>query len=590
MRVTHHRGSETRFSDNRILRLRRGARIALIVAIFVLLGLGSQLLAAEHTQPPDYAEAIRCFEQVIREELTRGIVHGVSVALVDDQRLIFARGFGYADKARRRPARSDTVYRAGSISKLFTALATMQLVEQGKLDLDKPTTESDPDFRIVNPFADSKPITLRQLMCHRSGMIRESPVGSYFDPSEPGTARTVASIASCALVYPPDTKTKYSNVGPTIVGNILARVAGLPFEEYQRRHLLGPIGMNSSDFLLNRQLKKRLATAYLPVADGHDGFREIESPNFELGTIPAGNLYTTAEDLARFLSFLFARGRAGERQLLKPETLAEMFTVQLTKETNGFGLGFNVSSFRGHRTVNHTGAVYGFTSALTALPEEKLGVVVLINDDIAVGPMRKLNNAALAVMLEAKLGEKPASKPAALKLTAAELAAFAGAYESESFWAKLTPDDGGLAANISGQRMSFTPTEPLKFEANGRIVHEGSVAFERDDSGRVKGFTALSQKFRRADSSATREIPAEWRKFLGSYGPSFIPVIITVKHGHLYAMTENEFDYRLTPLNRTVFKMPPGLYVDEQLVFQVGRDGNVHSILLANMELGRRSR
>lgn len=324
------------------------------------------------------------------------------------------------------------------------------------------------------------------------------------------------------------------------------------------------------------------------MADGRDGFREIASPHFELGTIPAGNLYTTAEDLGRFLSFLFARGRAGERQLLKPEMLAEMFTVQLTKETNGFGLGFFVGSFRGHKTVNHTGAVYGFTSALTALPADKLGVVVLINDDIAVGPMRKLNNAAVEFMLEAKLGEKPASKPVALKLTAAELAAFAGDYESESFWAKIESGDGGLRANISGQRMTFTPTEPLKSEANGRIVHEGPVVFERDDAGRMTGFTALNQQFRRVDPSAAREIPAEWRKFLGSYGPWFIPVIVTVKHGHLCAMTENEFDYRLTPLNRTVFKMPAGLYVDEQLVFQAGRDGKVHSILLANMTLGRR--
>jgi serine beta-lactamase-like protein LACTB len=538
----------------------------------------------------DYGEAMRRLEQTIHAELARGLITGVTVALVDDQRLVYAKGFGYADKRRRAPARPDTVYRAGSISKLFTALAAMQLVEEAKLELDAPVTQFDPAFRIVNPFPDSKPITLRQLMCHRSGMIRESPVGSYFDPTEPGTERTVRGVAPCALVYPPDTKTKYSNVGPTLVGHTVARVAGVSFEDYQQRHLLDPIGMNSSGFLLNRSLKQRLATGYMPVADGRDGFREIEAPSFELGTIPAGNLYTTADDLARFLSFLFAGGRAGEKQLLKPETLAEMFTPQLTKDTNGFGLGFFVGNFRGHKTISHTGAVYGFTSALTALPEEKLGVVVLINDDIAVGPMRKLNNAALEVMLEARLGEKPPAPKPLLKFTSAELSAFAGEYESESFWAKIEPGEAGLRANVSGQRMDFSPVEPMKFEANGRVLHEGAVVFERDEAGRVTGFTALNQKFRRVEPPAAGDIPAEWRKFLGSYGPAFIPVIISVKHGRLYAMTENEFDYRLTPLNRTVFKMPPGLYVDEQLVFQVGRDGRVHSILLANMELKRRTK
>lgn len=555
----------------------------------ILLGAASaDLPAAENPALTDYTPGIRRLEQVVEAELRRGLIHGVTLALVDDQRLVYVRGFGYADRARRLPARPDTVYRAGSISKLFTALAAMQLVEQGKLDLDAPVTQFAPDFRIVNPFEPARPITLRQLMCHRAGMIREPPVGSYFDPSEPGMERTVRSLAACALVHPPDTKTKYSNVGPTIVGHVVARVADLPFEDYQRRAVLDPIGMSSSGFLLDRSLKRRLAKGCLPVADGRGGFREMEAPQFELGTIPAGNLYTTAEDLARFLRFLFAGGRAGGRQLIRPESLAQMFTAQLTQETNGFGLGFFVGHFRGHKTVSHTGAVYGFTSALTALPEEKLGVVVLINDDLALGPLRHLHEAALDLLLEARLGKPvPLPKPAPA-LAPADLTPFAGEYESESFWATIEADAAGLRANISGQRMDLRPVEPLTFAANGRIVHEGMVTFERDATGRVTGFRALQQQFRRVHPSTGPSLPAEWRRFLGRYGPAFIPLIISARNGHLYAMTENEFDYRLRPLNQTVFKMPPGLYVDEHLVFQVGPGGRVHSVLLANMELKRR--
>jgi CubicO group peptidase (beta-lactamase class C family) len=103
------------------------------------------------------------------------------------RRTILVRGFGFADKQKRLPSRPNTVYRAGSISKLFTAMAAMQLVEKGRLHIDKPVTDALPEFYVINPF--SEPMTLRQLMCHRSGMVRESPVGSYFDDSEPGWRR-----------------------------------------------------------------------------------------------------------------------------------------------------------------------------------------------------------------------------------------------------------------------------------------------------------------------------------------------------------------------------------------------------------------
>ncbi|MBI2946299.1 MAG: beta-lactamase family protein [Verrucomicrobia bacterium] len=543
---------------------------------------------AAEAQGLDYTQARFSLESMIAGELKRGLVSGVSVALVDDQRIVYARGFGFADKSRRIPSSADTVYRAGSISKLFTALATMQLAEQGRLNIDHAITDYDPDFRIVSPFDDAKPITLRQLMCHRSGFIREAPVGSYFDSSEPGAEKTVSSLASCVLVYPPDTKTKYSNSGVTVVGNIVEKVARTPFESYQHKYILDPIGMNHSGWRLDAQLKFKLATGYLPVADGKGGFDEIRAPQFEFGILPAGNLYTTCEDLGRFLMLLFGEGRLEGREVIKPETLAQMFTPQLTKSTNGFGLGFSVGNFRQHKTVSHMGAVYGFTSAITAIPQHKVGVVVLCNDDIVVGPVRKLNNAALGLLLEAKIGEMSPPPAPAVKLSGAELQSFAGEYESESFWAKIEPNGDELRANISHQRLELRPLGGLRFEGEGRLAHQSPFVFQRNSDGQATGFTALGQNFRRVDPKSGQEMPPAWKKFLGSYGPSFIPLIVSARHGHLYAMTENEFDYRLTPLNQTVFKMPPGLYIDEQLVFQLDANGKVHSAVLANMTLRRR--
>jgi CubicO group peptidase (beta-lactamase class C family) len=526
----------------------------------------------------DDAVMIDAVSQAANAEVLSRSISGVSVALVRGEEIIFVGGFGFADKHKRIPARADTVYRAGSISKLFTALAAMHLAEQGRLDIDKAVTNFVPDFRIVIPFENTPPITLRQLMCQRSGMVRECPIGSYFDNSEPGMGRTVASLASCVLVHPPATKTKYSNSGVTIVGLAVERASGMPFEAYQHKFVLQPLNMTNSSFARSPQLRRKLAVGYLPVAQPNGGFREIAAPVFELGTLAAGNLYTTAEDLARFITWLFDDSEHRAR-IIGRQTLAEMFTPQLTEATNGFGLGFSVGQYRGRKTVSHTGAVYGFTSSFVAVPSEKVGVIVLCNDDLATGPVRKLSNAALDLLLgEADAPVSPVSST--------EMASATGDYESESFWARVDVVERKLVANISGQTMTLTPTGPLRFEANGRVARKWPVVFERDANGKITAFTTSGQKFTRV--TVARRDHGAWKALVGSYGPEFIPLIVSVKYGHLYAMTENEFDYRLTPVNGYVFKMPPGLYTDEQLVFQTDRKGRAHTAVLANVPLRRR--
>ncbi len=526
---------------------------------------------------PDRASIIRLVSAAVQAEVDNGMVSGVTVALVNDQETIFVRGFGFADKQKRLPSRPDTVYRAGSISKLFTAMAAMQLVERGQLDIDKAVTEALPGFSVINPFSEA--ITLRQLMCHRSGMVRESPVGSYFDDSEPGVAKTVASLSSCVLVLPPGTRTKYSNSGVTIVGHAVERASGMPFERYAQEQLLDRFGMNDSGFVRTRGIRRNLATGYLRVAQAEGGFREIAAPVFELGTLPAGNLYSTAEDLARFIQALFR----GATNALRAETLAEMFTPQLTSETNGFGLGFSVGYFRGRKTVSHTGAVYGFSSSLVAVPGEKIGVIVLCNDDLAGGPVRKLSSLALGLML----GEVDESR-ATISQSPNDLKAFIGDYESQSFWGRVELEAGRLSLNCSGQRVALKPMGRLRFEGNGVMAHQWSVVFLEEGGGKITGFTTPGQIFQRVDPAKIPSLPPLWKSLVGSYGPEFIPLIVSIKHGHLYAMTENEFDNRLWPVNEWVFKMPPGLYTDEQLVFQPDRKGRVHTAVLANMPLRRR--
>jgi CubicO group peptidase (beta-lactamase class C family) len=535
----------------------------------------------------DLAEACHRFEGIVEHELQSGTLTGVSIAWIDDQQIIYCKGFGLADPKRNVPARPDTVYRAGSISKLFTAVAAMQLVEQGKLDIDRAVTDYAPQFHIVVPFDDAQPITPRLLMGHRAGMIRESPVGGYFDPNEPTLDAAIASTADCVLVHRPGTVTKYSNIGASVNGWLVEKITGTPFPEYQKRHVFAPLGMDRSSFVLSDDVRQRLANGQMRIADGRGGFYAADAPLFELATVPAGNLYTTAEDLARFAMMICAGGRAGQRQILHPETLQQMFQSQAPQDRLSYGLGFVTGQFREHDTVGHMGAVYGFTSSLLVVPKHKLGVVVLANDDVIAGTVTKLAEAAMDLLLHLKLGEPLREEDEVARLPIEELAAYAGDYESESYWARIDLRGDRLWANVSGQEFEVTPAARDRFWGDGRNAAHFAWNFERDAAGQLQGFTALFQHFVRVNPAAVAETPAAWQDFLGSYGPKFIPLVVSVKHGHLYAMTENMFDYRLMPLNRTSFHLPTGMYLGEQLVFERGQDGRIYAATLANMVLQR---
>ena len=279
---------------------------------------------------------------------------------------------------------------------------------------------------------------------------------------------------------------------------------------------------------------------------------------------------------------------ASARQLIAAKTLSEMCKPQLTGAESGFGVGFQVGKFRGHKSIGHTGAVYGYTASLAFLPDLKIGAVLLSNEDLAVGPLSRLTNVALGRLIEAKLGESVPSKPIALQVPPQELAPLTGEFESPNYWAKIELSDNGLIGNISGQKITLTAVEKLRFLAEGRLFDSVPVQFDRDATGKIISFTALSQKFARVDPDDHADAPPLWSQYVGAYGPEFIPLVVSVRCAHLYATIENELDYRLIPVSRNVFLCPTGMYREEHVVFLAGSDDKVHGVNIANMCLGRR--
>ncbi len=219
-------------------------------------------------------------------------------------------------------------------------------------------------------------------MSHRAGLVREPPIGSYFDSNNSSLADSVKSLNQTALVYAPESRTKYSNAGIAAVGYVLEKTQRQPFAKYLKSSLLERLGMKESDFQPSPNVEKNLSKAEMWTVFG----KTFEAPVFELGIAPAGSMYTTTGDLSRFASAIFSADD-NPATVLKKSTLEKMWELQYAQPNQkaGYGLGFYISDFAGHRKVDHGGAIYGFSTQLSLLPDDKLGVVVVSTKDFSNG-------------------------------------------------------------------------------------------------------------------------------------------------------------------------------------------------------------
>ena len=528
----------------------------------------------------NYSEVISLLSAFINEQMQDKNLPAVAIALVEDQSIVWQQGFGYADAKTKQAPDEQTIYRVGSVSKLFTDIAVMQLVEQGKLDLDAPVTRYIPEFRPHNPFG--KEITLRQLMSHRSGLVRETPIGSYFDPTPPTLAKTIASLNDTTLVYAPDTRTKYSNAAIASVGYVLERTQKTPFAQYLKRAVLDPLGMANSSFEPTPQIRSHLAKAQMWTLDG----RTFDAPTFELGIAPAGCMYTTLGDLSKFMSTMFAGGRGEKGQLLKRETLEQMWTP--TTDAQGkktpYGIGFRIGPVNGHRSIGHGGAIYGFATALAALPDDKLGVVVVSTKDSVNAVTNRIADAALKAMLAVREG-KPLPQPERTKPIPREVAKrLAGRYANGGKWLELTeragnltmlPSDGGSPLQLRALGDEYIADDRLGY---------GITLKERDGK-----LTLGDETYTRIADEKPKPAPENLRGLIGEYGFDHDILYILEKGDKLWALIEW---YEYAPLEQVsadVFKFPNrGLYDGEKLIFKRDAKGHATEVEAAGIVFKRR--
>ena len=453
--------------------------LSVVVAVFC----GVQGVAQERKgdeRSTDYAQVSRLLGEAIRYEVQQKQLPAFSIALVDQDRIVWSDGFGFQDAEQKTPATAETIYRVGSVSKLFTDIAVMQLVEKNKLDLDVPVTRYLPEFQPNNPY--DVPITLRQLMSHQSGLVRESPIGNYFDPDEPSLAETVASLNDTSLVYKPGTRTKYSNAAITVVGAVLEKQIGADFSQSIERSILKPLAMNNSSFTRTARVDESLADAQMWTYDG----RRFEAPKFALGTAPAGNMYSDVNDLSKFMICLFNQGRAGDVQILRPETLREMTTPIKNSDgkPQGFGIGFQVQDFDGHAKIGHGGAVYGFSTQFEALTDRQIGVVAVSALDGSNGVTRRLCQYALRLMLAAQDGKPLPAYRTSGPVPPERARELVGIYENENQLASIVELGGALFLYRGSYRYRLRASSDDGSIVTDDVIGSGTKV-RRDESGNL---------------------------------------------------------------------------------------------------------
>jgi CubicO group peptidase (beta-lactamase class C family) len=316
------------------------------------------------------------------QQLEQADIAGAVVAVVKDGQLLFARGYGYSDYEKKiRVSAENTLFRPGSISKLFTWTSVMQQVEQGKLQLDRDVNDYL-DFKIPAKFG--KPTTLRDIMTHRSGLeetIKDLFVGSDKD------LRPMSQYLPSHLpqqIFAPGTIPAYSNYATTLAAYIVQRVSGQQFEQYVEQHIFRPLNMTHASFRqpLPENLKPLMSNGYSRASQGAKPFEYVE-------VAPAGSLSASAEAMTHFMIAHLQNGRYGDAQILKPETAIQMHTRQegWPSTMNAQALGFYEESHNGHRIIGHGGDTELFHSDLHLMLNDNVGFFVSYNslgrDDVS---------------------------------------------------------------------------------------------------------------------------------------------------------------------------------------------------------------
>ena len=449
--------------------------------------------------PSDPAELEAFLDELMAKDMEEYHIAGAAVSVVKDGRLFFAKGYGYADLENKIPVDPEqTGFRIGSVTKLFTWTAVMQLVEQEKLDLNADIN-TYLDFRIPDTYPE--PITLRHLLTHTSGFeqIHTDILVSEADDLVPAREFLVSHMA--ARVRPPGICVAYSNFNSDLAGYIVAQVSGQPYDQYVKEHILDPLGMvhTTASSPMPPDLYPRASVGY---TYNNGAFQVYPDYMAQLASVPGAAIQASATDMARFMiahlqGGYYSDSSIAKARILEESTVMQMHSTLYTPDSRLLGVAYGFFDFsdNGQRAIGHSGGAPPMNSNFLLLPDQNLGIFVVYNseggEDLTLqhlGFQRAFFDhyytatAVEPIQPPADFAERAGRLVGSYRVTESsystieKVVGLFGAFEISD------PGDGTLLFNMSGLEFRFVEVEPLYFR---QVDGPFGLTFREDDRGRI---------------------------------------------------------------------------------------------------------
>lgn len=352
-------------------------QITLFFLVFVLLtGVTDSVWASKKNID------LKGFDKFVNKQMDEWKVPGLAICILKDGKLIFSEGFGFRDIEKALPVTSNTLFAIGSCTKAFTTTAMGILVDEGKLDWDTPVQTYLPQFRLDDTFA-SERMTPRDLVCHRSGLPRHDMVWYNADASREELLNRLQYLKPSKDFR---TTYQYQNLMFLTAGYMVGKITGTGWEKFIRTRLFDPLGMTDSN--LSVELSKNSSDFAFPYIEKNGASIKIPFRNIDtMG--PAGSINSSVTDMANWLLLNLSKGKIGDQQVISENSLLEIHSPQMISSNklrydelfyNLYGMGWTITSYRGHPMLHHGGGIDGFTALVNFLPKDNIGLAILANN------------------------------------------------------------------------------------------------------------------------------------------------------------------------------------------------------------------
>lgn len=518
--------------------------------------------------PDKFQQGLNLIENYFQQRMNEDLGPGVAVGLTDRQKLLGSINQGLADVMTQKLVTSDTLFEIGSISKTFTAIASMQQVQASRLDLNAPVTAYLPWFEVGSSY--DQPVTIHHLLSHTSGLV------GMID-TVPNSRFQVWQLRNTDLGFAPGEHFSYSNMGYVVLGYVLEQLTGLTYAETIRKFILEPIEMTASEPIITHDVYDRLARGYWSTHYDDRTASAADSPYpapwFEFRNA-SGSIACTAGDLAAFLRMLLNEGKGVDSDVLSKENF-HLMTTPIEGLYGDYAHGYGIfvkdhQGYDGHRFIWNGGEMIGYHAILMGDMVDGIGVVVLINGEASGEAESEFAIKVLNAVLHDK--DLPAlPSPRTPRTVVTNPGFYAGSFISLKKYFQLLVEDDHLLMLYEGDRLVLEQWHPGVFcvphpdfnRALLKVTTEDEFATEAvhgPDWFWVEGY----------EGPTTCDYPPEWDSFVGhyhTYSPWMNDFRIYIRKVELYLQWWGMFESKLTPMGEGVFRYGEMEYSPERLRF-----------------------